>query len=171
MVRCKGWAILSWWEDLVPSMSDMSADPFWCDCRIGSYMIRYKCWMPFLECRHLVSYQEYSAWCWVSILWENGGTWSVTRNTQSGTEGRFDMTVGCSLTWSDVSAWPFWCDWAICPTWSDIRADAIIWENGGTWWVTRDPQSGNESPFDAMCLHMVECKCRASLTRWGWCKC
>ena len=38
--------------------------PFWCDCRIGSYMIRYKCWMPFLEWRNLVSYQEYLAWCW-----------------------------------------------------------------------------------------------------------
>ena len=64
MVRCKGWAILSWWEDLVPSMSDVSAEPFWCDCRIGSYMIRYKCWMPFLEWRHLVSYQEYSVSDW-----------------------------------------------------------------------------------------------------------
>ena len=36
----------------------------------------------------------------------NGGTWLVTRNTQSGTEGHSDMTVGCSLTRSDVSAWP-----------------------------------------------------------------
>ena len=32
-----------------------------------------------------------------AILWENGGTWSVTRNTQSGTEGLFDMTMGVVL--------------------------------------------------------------------------
>ena len=24
------------------------------------------------------------------------------------------MTVGCSLTWSDISARPFWCDWGMC---------------------------------------------------------
>ena len=49
---------------LVPSMSDMSAVPFLYDCRIGSYMIRYKGYFHSL----------------------NGGTWSVTRNPHSGTE-------------------------------------------------------------------------------------
>ena len=48
-----------------------------------------------------------------AILWENGGTWSVTRKAQSRTEGHSDMTVRCVLTWSDVSAWPLWCDWGI----------------------------------------------------------
>ena len=33
-----------------------------------------------------------------AILWENGGTWSITRKAQSGTEGHSDMTVGCVLT-------------------------------------------------------------------------
>ena len=60
---------------LVPSMKDMSAEPFCYDCRIGSYMIRYKGY-----CHSL-----------------NGGTWSVTRNTQSRIEGHSDMTVGCVL--------------------------------------------------------------------------
>ena len=27
--------------------------------------------------------------------------------------GLSDTTVRCSLTWSDVSAWPFWCNWGI----------------------------------------------------------
>ena len=49
---------------LVPSMSDMSAEPFSCDYRIGSYMIRYKGY-------------------WHSL---NGGTWSVNKNTQSRAE-------------------------------------------------------------------------------------
>ena len=54
------------------------------------------------------------------------------------------------------------------PTCSDIRANAILWENGGTCSVTRNLESGNESPFDAMFLNMVECKCRAFLTRRVW---
>ena len=37
----------------------------------------------------------------------NGGAWLVTRNTQSMTEGHFDMTVGCVPTCSDMSAWSF----------------------------------------------------------------
>ena len=61
---------------LVPSMSDMSVEPFLYDYRIGSYMTRYK------GCCHSL----------------NGGTWSVTRNTRSRTEGHSDMIVGCVLT-------------------------------------------------------------------------
>ena len=61
---------------LVPSMSDLSVEPFLYDYRIGSYMIKYK------GCFHSL----------------NGGTWSVTRNTQSRTEVHYDMTVRCSLT-------------------------------------------------------------------------
>ena len=34
------------------------------------------------------------------------------------------------------------------PTLSDIRADAILWENGGTWLVTRNTQSGTEGHSD-----------------------
>ena len=67
---------------LVPSMSDVSAEPFWWDCRIGSYMIRSKRWMPFWEWRCLVSYQV----------------------AQSRTRGHSDMTVGLVPTRSDVSA-------------------------------------------------------------------
>ena len=82
-----------------------------------------------------------------AILWENGGTCSVTRNTQFGTEGHSDMTIGCSLTWSDVSTWPFWCDWGMC--------FHLIWYkgcchslNGGTWSVSRKAQSGTERHSD-----------------------
>ena len=57
---------------LVPSMSDMSAEPF----RIGSYMIRY------------------NGYC---HSW-NGGAWSITRNTWSRIEGHSDMTVRCVVT-------------------------------------------------------------------------
>ena len=32
------------------------------------------------------------------------------------------------------------------PTWSDIRADTILWENGGTWSVTKNPQPRVEIP-------------------------
>ena len=56
---------------LVTSMSDMSVEPFQYDYRIGSYMIIYKGY-----CRSL-----------------NGGTWLVTRNTQSRIEGHSNMTV------------------------------------------------------------------------------
>ena len=102
MVRCKGWAILSWWEDLVPSMLDVSAEPFWCVCRIGSYMIRSKCWMPFLEWRHLVSYHV----------------------AQSGTGGHSNMTIGLVPTLSDVSASPFeHACWIGSSHVSDVSAD------------------------------------------------
>ena len=61
-------------------------------------------------------------WLWVvlphdqckAILWENGGTWSVTSNTQPRAEGHSNMTVGCVLTWLDISAGPFWCDCRMC---------------------------------------------------------
>ena len=168
---------------LVHSMSDVSVDPFWCDCRIGSYMIRYKCWIPFLEWRQLVSYQEYSAWYWDSIIWETGGTWSVTRNTQLGVEfpfsGRMEALVQLlgilSLGLRAILIW-LWDVvlhdqmWAhgysnviegCVPTWSDIRVDAILWKNGGTCSVTRNPQSRSESPSDAVLLSMVGCKCKA----------
>ena len=46
---------------LVPYMSDMSAESFSYDRRIGSYMIIYKGY--------------YHSW--------NGGSWSITRKTQS----------------------------------------------------------------------------------------
>ena len=102
---------------LVPSMSDMSAKPFWYDCRIGSYMIRYKGY--FHSC--------------------NGAAWWGTRNTWSGTEGLSEMIVRCSLTWLDVSAWPFWCDWGMCS--HLIRYKGCFHSlNGGTWSVTRKAQ-------------------------------
>ena len=44
----------------------------------------------------------------------NGAAWWGTRKTQPGTVGCFDMTVRCVLTWSDMSSWPFWCDWGMC---------------------------------------------------------
>ena len=61
---------------LVPSMSEMSAEPFYYAYRIGSYMIRYKGYYHSL----------------------NGGTWPITRKSQSRTKGHFDMAVGCVLT-------------------------------------------------------------------------
>ena len=61
---------------LVPSMSEVSAEPFYYDCRIGSYMIRYKGYFHSL----------------------NGGTWLVTRNPQPRAESHFDVTVGLVLT-------------------------------------------------------------------------
>ena len=67
---------------LVLSMSYVSAKPFWCDYRIGSYMIRIKWWMSFWESRCLFSYKV----------------------AQSGTRGHFDMTVGLVPTRLDVSA-------------------------------------------------------------------
>ena len=201
---------------LVPCMSDMSVEPFWCDCRIGSYMIRYngychslnggtwlvarntqsrtedhsdltmgcsltwsdmsewsfwcdwgmcshliryKGWCHYLgEWRYLVSYQEYSVWDWGPFWCDcrigsymiryrgychslNGGTWSVTRKNQSIIEGHSDMTVRCVLTWLDMSAWPFWCDWGMCS--HLIRYKGCFHPlNGGTWSITRNPQSG-----------------------------
>ena len=149
---------------LVPSMSNMSVDPFWCDCRIGSYMIRYK------GCFH--------SW--------NGGAWLVTRNTWSRTEGLSDMTIRCSITWSDVSAWAFRCDWGMCshlirykgyfhfvmvrglvPSMSDMSAEPFWYHysigsymmeykvychcwNGGAWSITSKTQSRTESHSDVI---------------------
>ena len=42
-----------------------------------------------------------------SILWENGGTWLVTRSPQYGTESHSDMGEGWALPWSDVRAGTF----------------------------------------------------------------
>ena len=36
----------------------------------------------------------------------------------------------------------------LVPTSSDIRADAILWENGGTWLITSKSQSGTKSHSD-----------------------
>ena len=150
---------------LVPSMSDMSVEPFWYDCRIGSYMIRYKGY-----CHSL-----------------NGGAWSVTKNTQSRNEGHSNMIVRCVLTWSEMWAHGHYDVIEGCvPTWSYIMVVSVLLENGGTWSVTRNPQPRVESlsimvvgcvpawvdvsvePFHhgcRMCSCMGECKCRA-LSSW-----
>ena len=92
MVRCKGWVILSWWEDwFLPCQMWVLRNS---DVTIGL----------------VPTWLDISAEC---HYW-NGGTWSITRKAQSRTEGHFDMTMGCSITWSDMSAWPFWCDWGMC---------------------------------------------------------
>ena len=96
----------------------------------------------------------------------NGGTWSVTRNTQSGTKGHSDMTMGCSLTWSDMSAWPFWCDWGMC---SHLIRYKGCFHSLGEWrhLVSYQEPSTVESPFDmvAGCVPpMVKCKYRSLLT-------
>ena len=141
---------------LVPRMSYISVEPFWCNCRIGSYMIRNKHWIPFWEWRRLDSYQA----------------------AQSRTRGHSDMTIGLVPTRWDIRAisilemelpsevpgilglglrdiliwlWDVFSHYQIwvhghsdviegcVPTWSDIRADSIFWENGGTCSVTRNP--------------------------------
>ena len=56
---------------LVPSMSNVSAKPFGCDYRIGSYMIRYKGYFHYL----------------------NGGTYSITMNPQPRAESHSDVTA------------------------------------------------------------------------------
>ena len=162
---------------LVPSMSYVSANPLWGDCGMCSHMIRYKHYFHSL----------------------NGGTWSVTRNTQTRTKGHSDMTMGCSLTWSDISAGPFWCDWGICshlirykgcchsvmvrglvpsmsdvsaePFWYDCRIDSYMIRykgyfhslNGGTWSVTRNPQSRTECLSD-------ESRSNVSVVPFWWVK-
>ena len=69
MVRCKGWAILSWWEDWflpcqiwVLSHSDVTVGfvPTWLDISVECHSLG--------ESRYLVSYQESSAWGW-GPLW------------------------------------------------------------------------------------------------------
>ena len=52
-------------------------------------------------------------WVLKAILWENGGTWSVTRNPQPSAESHSDVTMRCVLRWSDVSVEPFWYDCGI----------------------------------------------------------
>ena len=38
----------------------------------------------------------------------------------------------------------------LVPTSLDIRADAILWENGGTWSVTRKAQFGTQGHSDVI---------------------
>ena len=92
MVRCKGWAILSWWKDwflpcqmwvLIHSHGTVGLVPTWSDISA-----------------------EFHSW--------NGGTWLVTVNTQSGIEGDSNVTIGLVPTWSDISVEPFWCDCGMC---------------------------------------------------------
>ena len=53
-----------------------------------------------------------------AILWENGGTWLVTRNTQPRDEGHSDVAIG------------------LVPTLSYISTECHSL-NGGTWSVTK----------------------------------
>ena len=142
-------------RELVPSMSDMSSKPLWYDYRIGSYMIIYQ--------------GHFYSW--------NGASWWGTRKTQFMTEGHSNMTVRFVLRWSDMSAWPFWCDRGMCshlirckgwshsvmakglgsshvryecwPFWLSVRYKGYCHSlNGATWWGTRDPQSRTDSLYD-----------------------
>ena len=56
--------------------------------------------------------------------------WDVFSHDQIWVHGHSDVIEGC------------------VPTWSNIRVVSILWENGGTWSVTRNPQSRTECPFD-----------------------
>ena len=93
---------------LVPSMSDVSVEPFWCDYRTGSYMIRYKCWIPFFEWRYLVSYQEYSIGGSRPFWYDCGICSHMIRYKfyfhfdQMWVLRHSDMTVGSVPTWSDI---------------------------------------------------------------------
>ena len=104
------WAILTWWEDWFLPWSNVRAEPFYHGERIGSFHVRYECLRFWCDCRigsYMIRYKGYCHYL-------NGGTWLVTRNTQYRIEGHSDMTVRCVLTWLDMSAWPFWCDWGMC---------------------------------------------------------
>ena len=104
-------------------------------------------------------------WSYISVECHslNGGTWSVTRNTQPRAEGHSDVIEGCVPTWSDISA--------------EVHS-----LNGGTWSITRNPQPRAEShsnvivelvptlsdisaePFWCDCgigSYIIKCKCRA----------
>ena len=175
MVRCKGWAILSWWKDWflpcqmwVLSHSDVTVGlvPTWSDIST--------------ECH---------SW--------NGGTWSVTRKSQSRTEGHSDVTIGLVPTWSDVSAELFWhwlldvsaepfqheglvpcmveykC-WAFLTWLSDVSAEPFSMEDWFLTWsnVSAEPfwhwlSDVSVGPFwqgCGMCSHMVKCDCWACLS-------
>ena len=77
----------------------------------------------------------------------NGGTWSVTRKAQSGTEGHSDVIVGLVPTWSDVSAEPFW-HWL-----SDVSAEPFRREGLVPCMV--------EYKWWALLTLVVRCKCRS----------
>ena len=109
----------------------------WSDVRAEPFCHGERIW--FLPCqmwvlRHSdVTVGLVPTWSDISVechSW-NGGTWSVTKNTQFGTEVHSDMTMGCSLTWSNMSAWPFWCDGLyqnpITIMWYDILHTYLPW--------------------------------------------
>ena len=124
---CECWAFLTGLWDVFPhGQMWVLGMPFWYDYKIGSYMIRYKCWMPLLEWRHLVSYQEILVWDWGpfwcdcrigsymirSKHWMPFSEWRRLVSyqvAQSGTRGHSDAMVGLLPPWSDVSACPFRC--------------------------------------------------------------
>ena len=198
---------------LFPSMSDLSAEPFWYDCRIGSYMIRYKGYFHLgMELpgevlgKLILGLRAILIWLWDVVLhdqmWVHEHsdvikgcvpTWSYIRDVsilgmelpselpgklslglrviliwlcnvfshgQIWVHGHSDVIEGCVPTWLDIrviSILSWWEDWFLpCQMWvlailtsrSNVRATTILWENGGTWSVTRNPQSGTECPFD-----------------------
>ena len=59
---------------LVPSTTDVSADPFWGDCGMCSHMIRYKHWSPFSGRMEAPGhcYKEYSVWGWGPFWYDCG---------------------------------------------------------------------------------------------------
>ena len=153
MVRCKGRAILSWWEDwflpwnmwvLSHSEVIVGCVPTWSDISTECHSLG--------EWRHLFSYQEFV----------QSGT-----DTQLGVgilsdmmcEENFPIMVRCKgraiLSW--------WKDWflpcqiwvlshsdvtvGLVPTWSDISVECRSW-NGGTWSVTKNTQPGTERHYD-----------------------
>ena len=115
MVKCKGWAIMSWWEDwFLPCQ-------IWVLSHSNVTIVLVPTWSNIsVECHYL-----------------NGGTWLVTRNTQLGVEMPFSrrmeapgqlpgiLSLGlrailtrCVYTWSDVSEEPFWQDEVGCEWWA-----------------------------------------------------
>ena len=82
------------------------------------------------------------------------------------------MTVECSLTWSDISAGPFWCDWRMCShlirykgcyhslgEWRHLVSyqEASVWDSNPFW------HGGKLGP------PMVRCKGWAISTWWWMC--
>ena len=146
---------------LVPSMSYVCVEPSWCDCRIVSYMIRSKGWMPFLEWRHLVSYQEISVWDW-GPFWHDCriGSYMIRCECRSLLTYMLDWFLACA----DVRAEPFrtcMLDWFLACVECKCRA-FLTWMLD--WFLSWSDVS--VGPFWQGCgigSHMVRCECWACL--------
>ena len=108
---------------LVPSMSDMSIEPFWYDYRMVPTWSDIRAISILGMEVHGMLPGILGLGMRAILIW----LWDLFSHDQMWAHGHYNVIEGC------------------VPTWSDIRVVSILLKNGGTWLVTKNPQPRVES--------------------------